>query len=126
MNFLSALRSAGSVVTGYALFAVSAFLVFNLSGQPPHQAAPLWFMVVSTILGMFFAFLGGYVSGLLAGTKPLGHAIGVASILFIGATISLAITFGKGAVWSQVTAIILVAPSAIFGGWVKSRRSGPA
>jgi O-antigen/teichoic acid export membrane protein len=122
MSFLQAVRSVLSVLAGYLLFAVSAFLIFKLFKQPPHQAAPLGFMVITTALGMFFALLGGYVSGLLAGRNPLGHAIGVAVILALGASVSLMSTLGKGAIWTQIAAIVFMAPSAIAGGWMRFRQ----
>ena len=121
MRFLRIVRSIAAVLIGYLLFAVSTFLLFKFSGQPPHQTAPIEFMATVAIAGMFFSFLGGYVSGLLAGTKPLGHAIGVAVVLLLGASVSLVSTIGKGAIWSQLIAILLIAPGAVLGGWVRSR-----
>jgi hypothetical protein len=120
MSFFKIIRSVASVVVGYSLFAVPTFLLFRLA-QPPHQEAPLGFMAVTALVGVCFSFLGGYVSGLLAGTKPLGYAIGVAVVVLLGASVSLASTIGKGAIWSQVIAITLIAPSAVLGGWVRSR-----
>jgi len=122
MSFLKAVRSVLSVVAGYLLFAASAFLIFLLFKRPPHQAAPLWFMVVTTMIGMLFAFLSGYIAGLLARRNPLGHAIGVAAVLALGASVSLVSTLGKGAIWTQVAAIVLMAPSVIAGGWIRLRQ----
>jgi hypothetical protein len=122
---LRALRSIVAVVVGYMVFAVSAFLVFELFDQPPHEAAPLWFMVTAAVLGMFFAFVGGYVAAFLAGRHPRAHGVAVAALLALGAAFSLVATLGKGAVWSQVAALVLMAPSAVGGGWIRERQVTP-
>lgn len=122
MKLLMIVRSILAVLAGYLVFAVSAFLIFSLSKQPPHQAAPLGFMIGTTVAGMLFAGLGGYLAGLLAGRKPLAHAIAMAVILALGASASLAATIGKGAIWTQVGALAFMAPSAIVGGWVRQRQ----
>lgn len=126
MSFSRALRSTVSVLAGYMLFAVSAFLLVKIFKQSPHQVAPIWFMVFATAVGMVGAGLGGYVAGALAGSHPLGHAIGVAAVLMVRATASLISTLGRGAIWSQVAALALMAPSAILGGWIRNRQGTPA
>ena len=120
---MKTLRSIGSVVVGYLLFAVLAFLFFQLSGQPAHAAAPPSIMVTSILVGVVAAFAGGFVAAYLAGRKPLAHGVAVAAVLAAGAIASLASTVGHGAIWSQVAALLLMAPSAALGGWVRARRA---
>lgn len=120
------IRSIGAVVFGYLLFAFSAFAFFRLSGQPPHQDAPLSLMLGSVAVGVVAALLGGYVAAWLAGRRPLAHGVAVALLLVLGATISLLSTLGHGAIWSQLAALLLMAPSAAFGGWVRARQLGRA
>jgi len=120
------LRSILAVVIGYMVFAVSAFAFFQLSGRPPHQEAPFSFVVVSVVYGMAFAALGGYLAAWLSGRRPLAHAVAVAAVLALGATASLLGTLGKGAVWSQVAALVFMAPCAVLGGWLRARRTAGA
>jgi len=120
------LRSIGAVVCGYLLFAISAFAFFQISGQPPHQDAPPALMFGSIAVGVIAAFLGGYVAAWLAGRRPLAHGVVVALVLALGATVSLLSTLGHGAIWSQLAALLLMAPSAVFGGWVRARQLGRA
>jgi hypothetical protein len=115
-------RSILAVIVGYLIFALSAFAFFQISGQPPHQAAPMPIMVGSIAVGTVFALLGGYVAGWLAQRRPLAHGIAVATVLALGATISLLVTLGTGAIWSQAAALVLMAPSAILGGWLRLRQ----
>ena len=115
-------RSILAVAVGYLVFAVSAFAFFQVSGQPPHQAAPLPIMVESIAFGMIFALLGGYIAAWLARRRPVAHGVGVAAVLAIGAAVSLLSTLDKGAVWSQVAALVVMAPCAILGSWLRLRQ----
>src|SRR2546430_10147668 len=47
-------RSIASVIVGYLIFALSAFALFQISGQPPHQAAPASSMAGSIVNGAVF------------------------------------------------------------------------
>ena len=66
--------------------------------------------------------IGGYVAARLARRRPLAHGVAVAALLALGATISLLSTLGRGAVWSQVAALVLMAPCAVLGSWLRSRQ----
>ena len=116
------LRSVVAVLAGYLVFATSAFAVFRLSGRAPHAPAPLPFMLLTVASGVVFAAVGGYLAGWLAGRRPLAHAVAMAVLLSAGAIASLVSTLGHGAVWTQVTALTLMAPSAVLGGWLCARR----
>ena len=115
-------RSIVAVIVGYMIFALGTFAFFRLSGQPPHAPAPVSVMLESSVCGMAFALLGGYVAGWLAGRRPFAHACAMAIVLLIGAAVSLFATLGKGAVWSQLAALILMAPCALLGGWLRARQ----
>lgn len=119
---VQALRSVGSVVLGYLVFALSAAAFFLLTGQPPHAPAPLSIMFGCIAVGIASAFLGGYLAARLAGRHPSAHGLAVALILALAATISLVSTVGHGAIWSQVAALVLMAPAAAVGGVARSRR----
>jgi hypothetical protein len=114
-------RSILVVIVGYAIFAVSAGALFRLTGQDPHGEASVPFMVGATVYGVAFALLGGYVSGWIARRRPLAHGVAVAVLLALGAGVSLFFTLGKAHVWSQVAALVAMAPAAAFGGWLRGR-----
>jgi len=115
-------RSVIAVIVGYLIFALSAFAFFQISGQPPHQAAPVPVMVGSVAFGMVFALLGGFVAAWLGWRRPLAHGVAVGAVLALGAAISLLNTMGNGAVWSQVAALAFMAPCAVLGGWLRLRQ----
>ena len=111
------LRSIAAVILGYGVFAACAATLFALSGRAPHAPASPAFMGVTVASGVVFALAGGYVAASLAGRRPVAHAVAVAAVLAAGATVSLALTLGHGAIWSQVAALLVMAPSAVVGGW---------
>lgn len=117
---MSILRSIAAVVGGYLIFAIPAFALFQLTGREPHAAQPLWFMVVSTLYGMLFAALGGFVAARIAPMRPSLHATIVAGVLALGAIVSLVTS--TGASWSQWTALIFMAPSTFLGSRVAVRQ----
>jgi hypothetical protein len=114
---IALLRSILAVFLGYAIFAVSSGAIFLLSGHPAHAPASVAFMLMTVIAGIVFAAIGGYVAGWLAGRRPVAHAVAMAVLLATGAAVSLVMTLGQGAVWTQVAALVLMAPSAVLGGW---------
>ena len=113
------LRSIVGVVTGYVIFAASGFALFQITGQPPHGPASVPFMVGFVIYGVAFALLGGYLSARIARRRPVIHASAMAAVLALGATLSLVATLGKGAIWTQICALVFMAPAAVAGGWLR-------
>jgi hypothetical protein len=116
-------RSVAAVVFGYLIFAVSAVLLFQISGQAPHAPASPAFMVGSTLYGVVFAALSGYVAGRLARHHPVRHASAVAGLIALGAAASLLGQARSGGVWSQLAALLLMAPAAWVGGYWRSRQA---
>ena len=121
---IAILRSVVAVIVGYVVFAASAFAVFKLSGQAAHAEASVPFMLVSSASGVIFALAGGYIAAWIAGHHPRAHGLAVAALLAVGAGVSLAATVGQGSIWSQIAALILMAPSAALGGWLRARAVG--
>ena len=112
-------RSVLAVIVGYAVFAVSAGALFQLSGQDPHGEATAPFMIFAVVYGVAFALLGGYVAGWIASRVTFAHGLVVAAILALGATVSLLATVGHGSIWSQIAALTAMAPAAALGGYLR-------
>ena len=104
------LRSVVAVVLGYAVFAVSGGLLFQVARRDPHAVQEVWFVVLAVIYGMVFAGLGGVVASRLAPSRGAVHAGVVTGLIALGATVSL--VKSAGATWSQWSAILLMAPCA--------------
>lgn len=123
---MTALRSVGAVIAGYVVFAVSAVLLFQLSGIDPHAEQSVPFMVFAVLYGMGFAALGGLLAIRLAPSRPALHAVLLTGLIALGATVSLIARPGAGATWSQWTAIFLMAPCASLAPRIARRSSDGA
>jgi hypothetical protein len=115
-------RGLLGIVAGYIIFAGSAVLLFLISRHDPHAPASSGFLVFSVVYGIVFAFLAGYVAAAIAGLGGMLYAMGVAIAIAAGALVSLIARPGKGAIWSQVAALLLMAPAALVGGYVRTRQ----
>ena len=121
------IRGILAIVVGYLLFAGSAVALFAFSRQDPHTSAPVRFLILSILYGIFFALLAGYLTALIAKVDDLRYVLLLAAIIAAGALFSLLARPGAGAIWSQVSALLLMAPAALVGGHLRLqqlRRAG--
>ena len=115
------LRSIVAVVAGYAVFGASAAILFPLTGRDPHAPAPMTFLIFTTMYGIVFATAGGYAASAIALRKPRVHAAIVGALIAVGAVVSLLAAPGD-ARWSQLAALLLMAPAAAAGGMLRRRQ----
>jgi hypothetical protein len=104
------MRIFWAVVAGYSIFAISAVLLFHLSGVDPHSPATLGFKALTIAYGVAFAYFGGLVAGRVAGRTDLVCGIALASVIVLGATISIIARPGAGALWTQTAALLISHP----------------
>jgi hypothetical protein len=117
---MTILRSTAGVVGGYLVFAVTAAVLFQVSGQRPHAQASLPFTVGTAVYGMIFAAVGGWFAAWVAGRRPTLHGVLVGLLIAVGAALSLLFS-GAGARWSQWEALLLMAPMAVVGAFLRSK-----
>jgi hypothetical protein len=115
------LRSIGAVIAGYFVFAASALLLFQLSGREPHADAPLAFKAATTLWGAVFALVGGWLAAHVGVRRPALHGAAVAALIALGAIGSIAAR-PSDALWSQLAALVVMAPCAWLGGVLAARR----
>jgi hypothetical protein len=113
-------RSIGAVAAGYLIFGSSAALLFQMSGQLPHEPAPLGFKIGSIVWGAVFALIAGWLTARIAVRRPATHAGVLAGLIAVGAVLSL-VADPSGAAWSQVAALAVMAPGAWIGGLAARR-----
>jgi hypothetical protein len=109
------LRSVGAVAAGYLVFGASAALLFQLSGQDPHAAAPAAFKIATIVWGAVFAAVAGWLTARIAVRRPGTHAAILAGLIVLGAAGSIAADPNR-ATWTQAAAIVVMAPCAFLGG----------
>lgn len=114
-------RSIVAVVAGYLVFGISSAALFAATGRDPHVFPSIGFLVGSVVYGCAVAAAGGYLAARLADRRGLLHAGVVAAIIGGIAIASMIIDWRAGSVWSEVTVVGLMAPSALAGGYVRTR-----
>ncbi len=115
------MRSVLAVLAGYLIFAVSGGALFAVTGVDPHAAPAPLFAIGAIVYGMVFAAFGGCVAAMLSRDVSDRHACFVAAIIAGFAIVSFAVSYPHGSVWSQVAAILLMAPSAVIGSVLRRR-----
>lgn len=121
------LRAILAVIAGYLVFAAASVGLFVVTGREAHEAAPMGFMVLATLWGMAAAAAGGYLAAVVAQRRDLLVQAVLAVIVAAGAVASM-FTAPEGADrWSQLAALVLMAPSSLLGGhlWLRRARIGP-
>lgn len=115
-------RSVVAVLLGYMVFAVSALALFRLSGRDPHAAHDVPFMLWSVLYGVLFAALGGFLAAWVAESWEIEHALGVSCLIAVSGAISLLTQSADSAMWTQLAALLIMAPAALAGGYLRSRQ----
>lgn len=116
------LRSVLAVLVGYSVFAVSAVLLFQLSGVDPHGPSGLGFRIFGLAYGTAFAGIGGYVAATIAPRTPWRPVGVVAAVVVLAAVVSLVASPGDHATWTQLASIVLFAPAILAGGRLRIGR----
>ncbi len=109
------MRLVSGVILGYMLFAFSAFGLFRITHHDPHAPASLSFEVGAMVYGVLFAIVAGFVASFIGGRHDMLAARCVAAILALGAIVSMIATVVS---WSQIAALLLMAPAVLLGGWM--------
>jgi hypothetical protein len=102
------LRAIAAIILGYAIFVISALLLFRLAGINPHAEPSTKFMIMSMLMGIIFSLLAGFVTQVVSksGTFTANYFLGVIIASF--AAFSMLKTSGNH--YSQIAAIFLFAP----------------
>jgi hypothetical protein len=118
---MAILRSIIAVLAGYFVFAISALALFAISGHDPHAAAGAGFMLFSILYGVFFGTVAGFLAAVLAKRFEIEHSLAVATLIAAAGAASL-LTSGRSAVWTELAALLIMAPSAMAGGYLRMRQ----
>jgi hypothetical protein len=109
------MRVVSGVILGYLIFAGSAFLLFRITGHDPHVPASISFEIGAIAFGVLFAALAGFIASFIGGRRDMLAAKCVAVILALVAIVSMIATVVS---WSQVWAVLVMAPAVLLGGWM--------
>jgi hypothetical protein len=116
-------RTILGVLAGDLIFIGTSALLFYFTQTDPHAPAAVGFIFLCALCGIAFALLGGFVAGKISARPDLITGLLLAAIIAIPAIITAITRPGQGAIWSQMAALLLMSPAALFGDWLrKSRR----
>jgi hypothetical protein len=113
------MKIASGVILGYLAFAVPVFLLFRVTHQDPHAPTVMGFEIAAILCGVFFAFLGGYWGTMIGCRADMLVAILIAVIMALVAVISM---IAKGISWSPLSALVLMVPADLVGGYVRAKK----
>ena len=116
------LRSAIAVAACFLVFAGALLVWFTISGHNPHVPASLAFMALSTVYGMFFAALGGFVAVGLAKRSRFQHAFAVAFLIAVLGAAAILGRPDRDSLWAHLVAFLVIAPMAMVGGYIRLRQ----
>lgn len=119
----SVARAVLGILLGYGLFALFVISLFAVSGHDPHLAPSRAFLFVSVAWGVACAVLSGYVATVVAGRGDLVAGVGVALLIALAASTSMVMQPDATTLWSQLAAIIVMAPAAVIGAALRRRRA---
>lgn len=126
------LRSAGAIATGFILIAALSFTagavhraLFPGAFDAAGNAVGTVPLLVSQLYVAVFAIAGCYLAALLAGRRPMFHALTLGA-LGLAFNIVMAIQFwGTAPPWHFLVALALVMPYAWIGGRLREVQLGP-
>ena len=119
-------RTILGILLGDIIFVGGSALLFYAAKVDPHALAPTRFIVVSSLAGIVMALAGGFVAGWIGRRVDLVCGIILAIIIAGGAIASMISRLGEGAIWPQLTTLLLMSPSALAGDWLRMRKRGSA
>jgi hypothetical protein len=113
------MRTVSGVILGYLIFAVPVFLLFRVTHQDPHAPTVMGFEIAAILVGVFFAFFGGYW-GSAIGCRSDMLVSGMIAVIMAAMAIASMIRMGIG--WSPLSALVLMVPAELVGGYVRARK----
>ncbi len=118
-------KSVIAVVAGSLVFLVPAVAFFKWTGQDPREGATPTFMMGALAWGIVCAVAGGWTAARMAQARETLHGALVGGVIAAMALISMYLS-RNGSWWTQLAALIVLAPFAILGGFVRSLLTGPS
>lgn len=93
----------------------------SLMPQPGAQPDAVYF-VFNLSTGAFFMGIGAYVTALLAGRSEMKHALGLGALSIAMSIVSMVKYAGEQPLWYSIALMFLAIPSALVGGYFRSRQ----
>jgi hypothetical protein len=115
---LTAVRCVAGWFVGYLVSAVSSILLFTLAHIPPEQPASIPVMCGVAVYGIVFSMIGVFLGASFSRRHALGIGVSITVTTWAMAWWSWHETPGHSH-WTQLVAIVLMAPAALFAGFLR-------
>lgn len=115
------IRSVIAIIAGYAVFLISSVLLFRITNRDPRDPAAIAFFLFTLAYGSCFGLLAGQITARIAGCRYLQNATIVAALIALTALIPILVNPRAGSPWTELAAILIVAPCVLLGAYIRSR-----
>ena len=114
--------AVGSIVVGFVYFILKIGITVAEGENPGEIVLSTTDYVMSTVFGLVFVVVGGYIAGRMAGIRPTMHGmcVGVAGLV-AGILLGL-VPDPQAPTWFNVVSLITVVPMAGLGGYLANGR----
>ena len=107
------MRVFSGAVIGFLLFELLWRGLFAVTNTDPHAPAGISFEFGAIVFGLLFALPAGYIASFIGG-RPHYVAAWIVGVLIAAVAILSMARFGIG--WTQMSALLFMAPAAVIGG----------
>ena len=115
------IRSIISIITGYVTFSIAVLILWLAFGYGPKDVPPDNFLIFSIFCEAFFSVGCGYLTALIAQRRDLLHAGILAAIFVIVGLGSLIFKTYPYPYWVSLSIILINAPCALLGGYIRQK-----
>ena len=119
------LRSILSVSIGFIAWYIHIVILWVLFGYSAEREPPQEFLAFSLCVEALFAAGAGYISGLIARNKALLHGLLLGAVFALFGVVGVIVYILRDyttPLWVPLSTILIIAPCAALGGWLRSRR----
>ncbi len=120
------IRSIFAVIGGFLVMMVAVMALFAVWFRGPTTEPTRGFMLLSLVYGFLCAIGGGYVTGLMAKSSQMNHALALAGLTAVMAIISIITSNGQEPRWLQVTNLLTGVVGVCLGGSIRARQLAQA
>jgi hypothetical protein len=120
------LRWIIAVITGYVAFAVAEGLFYQFTGQNPGATPTLVFGAAGVLYGVVAAAMSGYIAARFAPRGQLIASASVGGIIAAVVVVSWILQGPQSSLWSQLSLLLLIAPSTTLGGLAEKKAKSAA
>jgi len=117
------LRSIIAIIIGYLVLAFTNMAFVTLIFvQPILTLGPIATIASGVPYTFVCSFMGGYLVARIARRSEIKHGAILAGIMTLVTIISMIIAIAIEPLWYKISYLVVMAPAAVLGGYVRNRR----